>query len=242
MFHCRFFFFSFWPPPPPPELKVYFNFFFSFSFLFFPYRATIWSVNARTIPSLGVPSLWADCRRERRPASPICSTGPASTSPSATVYPPGPLYCTRSASKNCTRKKFETVVIYVFLLRDYGDSSGSHRAPLLSHTATACFLFIIHAGFSFFSHSGGFFSFYLTFLFFFFSLYFVPFVSDNSGSDPVRIKSPPELADQTVEERLITFDWDKNFHTFQEATRRGAFRPLCWGKTQALIDVSLNRY
>ena len=58
----------------------------------------------------------------------------------------------------------------------------------------------------------------------------------NSGSDPVRIKSPPELADQTVEERLITFDWDKNFHTFQEATRRGAYRPLCWGKTQALID------
>ena len=53
----------------------------------------------------------------------------------------------------------------------------------------------------------------------------------------MRIKSPPELADQTVEERLITFDWDKNFHTFQEATRRGAYRPLCWGKTQALIDV-----
>ncbi|KAI9559612.1 hypothetical protein GHT06_013617 [Daphnia sinensis] len=60
----------------------------------------------------------------------------------------------------------------------------------------------------------------------------------HPGSDPVRIKSPPELADQTVEERLITFDWDKNFHTFQEATRRGAFRPLCWGKTQALIDGS----
>lgn len=69
---------------------------------------------------------------------------------------------------------------------------------------------------------------------FLFSFLFSP----NSGSDPVRIKSPPELADQTVEERLITFDWDKNFHTFQEATRRGAFRPLCWGKTQALIDVS----
>ena len=165
----------FCPPPPHPEIKVYFNFFFSFSFLFFPYRATIWSVNARTIPSLGVPSLWADCRRERRPASPICSTGPASTSPSATVYPHWPLYCTRSASKNCTRKKFETVFIYVFLLRDDGDSSGSHRAPLLSHTATACFLFIIHAGFSFFSHSGGFFSFYLTFLFF--SFLFISFLS-----------------------------------------------------------------
>jgi hypothetical protein len=126
-------------------------------------------------------------------------------------------------------------------LRDDGDSSGSHRAPLLSHTATACFLFIIHAGFSFFSFRR-FFSLLFDVSFFFFSLYFVPFVSDNSGSDPVRIKSPPELADQTVEERLITFDWDKNFHTFQEATRRGAFRPLCWGKTQALIDVSLNRY
>jgi hypothetical protein len=88
------------------------------------------------------------------------------------------------------------------------------------------------------SHSGG--GFLLLFDFFFFLFFsFSFFVSDNSGSDPVRIKSPPELADQTVEERLITFDWDKNFHTFQEATRRGAFRPLCWGKTQALIDVSL---
>ena len=56
----------------------------------------------------------------------------------------------------------------------------------------------------------------------------------------MRIKSPPELADQTVEERLITFDWDKNFHSFQETTRRGAFRPLCWVKTQALIDVITN--
>jgi hypothetical protein len=87
------------------------------------------------------------------------------------------------------------------------------------------------------SHSGGGFLLLFDFFFLFFSFPF--FVSDNSGSDPVRIKSPPELADQTVEERLITFDWDKNFHTFQEATRRGAFRPLCWGKTQALIDVSL---
>ena len=54
----------------------------------------------------------------------------------------------------------------------------------------------------------------------------------------MRIKSPVELADQTVEERLITFDWERNFHSFQDATRRGAFRPLCWVKTQALIDVS----
>ena len=57
----------------------------------------------------------------------------------------------------------------------------------------------------------------------------------------MRIKSPSELADQTVEERLITFDWDRNFHSFQDATRRGAFRPLCWLKTQALIDVRLYR-
>ena len=54
----------------------------------------------------------------------------------------------------------------------------------------------------------------------------------------MRIKSPPELSDQTVEERLITLDWEKNFNSFQDATRRGAFRPLCWVKTQALIDVS----
>ena len=49
----------------------------------------------------------------------------------------------------------------------------------------------------------------------------------GSGSHQV-----PELADQTVEERLITFDWERNFHSFQDATRRGAFRPLCWVKTQ----------
>ena len=66
----------------------------------------------------------------------------------------------------------------------------------------------------------------------FFHLHIYSFYDARSGSDPVRIKSPVELADQTVEERLITFDWERNFHSFQDATRRGAFLPLCWVKTQ----------
>ena len=77
------------------------------SFFFLSNRVTIWSASARTIPSRGVPSHWVDCQQEKKPASPISSTGPASTSPSATVYPRSPLYCTRSASRNCTRKKFQ---------------------------------------------------------------------------------------------------------------------------------------
>ncbi|XP_071438873.1 MOXD1 homolog 2 [Hetaerina americana] len=50
------------------------------------------------------------------------------------------------------------------------------------------------------------------------------------GSSPVKIKSPPELADMTLENRLVTYDWENNFDSFQETTRRGSFKPLCWMK------------
>ncbi|GLV45506.1 olf413 [Carabus blaptoides fortunei] len=48
------------------------------------------------------------------------------------------------------------------------------------------------------------------------------------GSNPVKISAPPDLAGMTLEERLVTYDWENQFHSFQEATRKGSFRPLCW--------------
>ncbi|KAJ9595615.1 hypothetical protein L9F63_013191, partial [Diploptera punctata] len=55
------------------------------------------------------------------------------------------------------------------------------------------------------------------------------------GSSPVRIKSPPELADMTLENRLVTYDWENNFRSFQEATHNGSFKPLCWMKKPTLL-------
>jgi len=36
----------------------------------------------------------------------------------------------------------------------------------------------------------------------------------SPGSSPVRIKSPPELADMTLENRLVTYDWENQFKSF----------------------------
>ncbi|GFG39856.1 hypothetical protein Cfor_08836, partial [Coptotermes formosanus] len=60
------------------------------------------------------------------------------------------------------------------------------------------------------------------------------------GSSPVRIKSPPELADMTLESRLVTYDWENNFRSFQDATRKGSFKPLCWMKKPALLPGTEN--
>jgi hypothetical protein len=57
------------------------------------------------------------------------------------------------------------------------------------------------------------------------------------GSSPVRIKSPPELADMTLENRLVTYDWENHFKSFQDATRKGSFKPLCQMKTSAVVLV-----
>lgn len=32
----------------------------------------------------------------------------------------------------------------------------------------------------------------------------------------------------TLEERLLSYDWESSFQSFQEATRGGTFKPLCW--------------
>lgn len=49
----------------------------------------------------------------------------------------------------------------------------------------------------------------------------------NSGSNPVQIASPPELAGMSLETRLTSYDWDTNFATFQRVTQKGSFKPLC---------------
>ncbi|GJQ70148.1 hypothetical protein Trydic_g22613 [Trypoxylus dichotomus] len=49
----------------------------------------------------------------------------------------------------------------------------------------------------------------------------------SAGSNPVRIAAPPELAGMTLESRLVSYDWDNHFHSFQEATMKGSFKPIC---------------
>lgn len=44
----------------------------------------------------------------------------------------------------------------------------------------------------------------------------------------------------TLETRLITYDWEKHFGSFQEATRRGSFKPLCWAKKPVLLPVGID--
>ncbi|PSN58487.1 MOXD1 2 protein [Blattella germanica] len=60
------------------------------------------------------------------------------------------------------------------------------------------------------------------------------------GSSPVRIKSPPELEDMTLENRLVTYDWENNFRSFQEVTHKGSFKPLCWMKKPTLLPGTEN--
>lgn len=59
-----------------------------------------------------------------------------------------------------------------------------------------------------------------------------------SDSNPVLISSPSELAGMTLEARLISYDWQNQFDEFQEATRSGSFKPLCWGAKNHVIPVS----
>lgn len=60
----------------------------------------------------------------------------------------------------------------------------------------------------------------------------------NSGSNPVVIASPPDLAGMTLEERLLTYDWSTQFKTFQKVTQKGSFKVHCVGASENPIQVS----
>lgn len=49
----------------------------------------------------------------------------------------------------------------------------------------------------------------------------------NANSDPVVISLPAELQGMTLEERLLTYDWEKQFEAFQDITLKGAFKAAC---------------
>ncbi|KAF5282737.1 hypothetical protein FQR65_LT02734 [Abscondita terminalis] len=57
----------------------------------------------------------------------------------------------------------------------------------------------------------------------------------SPGSNPVRISAPPELAGMTLESRLVSYDWENQFQSFQEATKKGSFKPLCWTAQSTLL-------
>ncbi|XP_050302143.1 MOXD1 homolog 2 [Anthonomus grandis grandis] len=57
----------------------------------------------------------------------------------------------------------------------------------------------------------------------------------SPGSNPVRIASPPELAGMSLESRLVSYDWDNQFESFQEATMMGSFKPICWTSQLTLL-------
>lgn len=60
----------------------------------------------------------------------------------------------------------------------------------------------------------------------------------NSGSNPVLIALPEELAGMTLESRLISYDWKNQFDSFQNVTRTGTFKTICWDAKNIPIPVS----
>uniref|UniRef100_A0A182M269 Copper type II ascorbate-dependent monooxygenase C-terminal domain-containing protein n=1 Tax=Anopheles culicifacies TaxID=139723 RepID=A0A182M269_9DIPT len=59
-----------------------------------------------------------------------------------------------------------------------------------------------------------------------------------SGTNPVVIASPAELAGMTLERRLTSYDWENQFESFQDATRQGSFKPLCWTPTNTMLPMA----
>ncbi|XP_015115533.1 MOXD1 homolog 2 [Diachasma alloeum] len=57
----------------------------------------------------------------------------------------------------------------------------------------------------------------------------------KQGATPVIIEAPAELAGMTLEERLMRYNWETSFQSFQEATHRGTFKPLCWNRKGELL-------
>uniref|UniRef100_A0A182FBF7 Uncharacterized protein n=1 Tax=Anopheles albimanus TaxID=7167 RepID=A0A182FBF7_ANOAL len=39
----------------------------------------------------------------------------------------------------------------------------------------------------------------------------------------------------TLERRLTSYDWENQFESFQDATRKGSFKPLCWTPTNTML-------
>ncbi|XP_021928626.1 MOXD1 homolog 2-like [Zootermopsis nevadensis] len=44
----------------------------------------------------------------------------------------------------------------------------------------------------------------------------------------------------TLENRLVTYDWENQFSSFQLTTRKGSFKPLCWMKKPTLLPGTEN--
>lgn len=100
-----------------------------------------------------------------------------------------------------------------------------HFKPAEIDSFSCVFINLIES--SIFPTMNGFFSFFPFF-------HFIP----KSGSNPVLIASPPELAGMTLESRLVTYDWKNQFDSFQQVTRRGSFKAICWDAKNILIPVS----
>lgn len=63
--------------------------------------------------------------------------------------------------------------------------------------------------------------------------------TQNSGSNPVLIALPPELAGMSLEMRLVTYDWRNQFDAFQQVTQHGSFKAICWDAKNALMPVGI---
>lgn len=59
-------------------------------------------------------------------------------------------------------------------------------------------------------------------------------------SNPVLILKPAELAGMSLENRLMTYDWENQFDVFQRVTRNGSFRPICLDAKNNILSVSTN--
>ncbi|XP_030375434.1 MOXD1 homolog 2-like [Scaptodrosophila lebanonensis] len=58
--------------------------------------------------------------------------------------------------------------------------------------------------------------------------------------NPIVIASPAELAGQTLESRLLSYDWKHQFDIFQRKTLEGSFKPVCRGLRSEMLPISDN--
>lgn len=61
----------------------------------------------------------------------------------------------------------------------------------------------------------------------------------SSGSQPVLISAPTELAGMTLESRLVSYDWAQQFDAFQRVTRTGSFQAVCTDARHKTVLVSV---